>query len=87
MATEGAPATACATELDHQRQRRTCLRALGDPGWMHRLSPLSRFMACQRLIRARSNRGGALASVDAATLQSSPVTAPGAIRHVALTVS
>ena len=59
------------SSFDHlaQEQRmRRALRILNGHGWRERLAPLAQHMGNRRLVRARSDRGTALALLDLDTL-------------------
>jgi hypothetical protein len=45
------------------------LRTIGGRAWRQRLAPLAEHMGSRRLVRARSDRGAALALLDLDTLQ------------------
>jgi hypothetical protein len=53
------------------------LRTINEPGWRQRLAPLAEHMGNRRLVRSRSDRGGALAVLDLDTLQQALVRLVG----------
>jgi hypothetical protein len=55
------PAVPRSDTLAEEQRRQGVLRALGGRAWQQRLAPLAQHMAGRRLIRARSDRGAALA--------------------------
>src|SRR5438105_15016242 len=69
MATAAYPDVSASRHLAQERRRQRALRTINGPGWRQRLAPLTQHMGNHRLVRARSDRGGALAVLDLDTLQ------------------
>ena len=69
MVTAVYPDVSASRHLAQERHRQRALRTITGPGWRQRLAPLAEHMGNRRLVRARSDRGGALAVLDLDTLQ------------------
>jgi hypothetical protein len=69
MATATYPAVSACRHLAQERHRQRALRTINGPGWRQRLAPLAEHMGNRRLVRARSDRGGALAVLNLDMLQ------------------
>jgi hypothetical protein len=69
MVTAAYPDVCAPRQLAQERHRQRALRTINGPGWRQRLAPLAEHMGNRRLVRARSDRGGALAVLDLDTLQ------------------
>jgi hypothetical protein len=58
-----------AKRLAAERRMQRTWRTINEDGWRHHLAPLAEHMGNRRVIRARSDRGAALALLDLDTLQ------------------
>ena len=67
--TTTSPERLAAERLAAERRMQHLLRTITGDGWRHRLAPLAEYLGNRRMIRARSDRGGALALLDLDTLQ------------------
>ena len=64
------------SSFDHLAQEwhmQRALRIINGYGWRERLAPLAQHMGNRRLVRARSDRGTALALLDLDTLHEAPM--------------
>ena len=67
--TTAAPAAAPPEALAAERRMQRAMRIVNGDGWRSRLAPLAEHMGNRRLIRARSDCGGALALLNLDMLQ------------------
>jgi hypothetical protein len=63
------PRSLSSDHLAQERRMQRLVRTINGNGWRQRLAPLAEHMGNRRLVRARSDRGAALALLDLDTLQ------------------
>jgi hypothetical protein len=64
MTTAAPPHVSSFDHLAQEQRMQRALRAIDGHGWRQRLAPLAEHMGNRRLVRARSDRGAALALLD-----------------------
>ena len=68
MTTVASPHVSSLDHLAQEQHMQRALRPIDGHGWRERLAPLAQHMGNRRLVRARSDRGTALALLDLDTL-------------------